>query len=118
MRSQQVHSWFVNFIGDEEVLHSTRIDIEVMGKIVAQTGAAITSFATLWYKKELHEKTLIDIGVLRFPDVKNPFFKVSGIMASSTVTFRSIHATSICAGIPHQAHCMVTVKASNFGTER
>ena len=91
---RQVHSWFVNFIGDEDVLRSTHIDIEVMGKIVAQTGAAITSFATLLYKKELHEKTLVDIGVLRFPDFLNPFFKVSYIRiqyASTTSAFNLVY---------------------------
>ena len=41
MWSQQVHSWFVNFIGEEEVLRSTRIDIEVMGKLVAPDGTIL-----------------------------------------------------------------------------
>ena len=71
-----MHSWFVNFVGDEDVLRSTHIDIDVMGKIVAQTGAAIDSCATLLYNKQSQEKTLIDIGILRFPDIRNPFFKV------------------------------------------
>ncbi|KAI0768292.1 hypothetical protein BD413DRAFT_614614 [Trametes elegans] len=71
----EVNSWFVNFINDGEVLDSTRIDINVMGKIVAQTGATVTGVDTLFYKKEEHSKTIVDIGVLRFPDVDRPYFK-------------------------------------------
>jgi hypothetical protein len=52
--------------------------------IVAQTGATVDAFKfeTVLYKKEQHEKTLIDIGVLRFPDINNPHFKVGGIVES------------------------------------
>ncbi|KAI0740170.1 hypothetical protein C8Q76DRAFT_790639 [Earliella scabrosa] len=80
---EEVHSWFITFVGDEDVLRSTHINIDVMGKIVAQTGAAIDSFATLLYNKQLQEKTLIDIGILRFPDIKNPFFKVYRIQLTA-----------------------------------
>ncbi|KAI0330041.1 hypothetical protein GY45DRAFT_795182 [Cubamyces sp. BRFM 1775] len=73
---EQVNSWFAALIQDEDVLKSTHIDINVMGAIVAQTGAMVNSIGSLLYMKEEHRKTLVDIGVLRFPDLDNPFFKV------------------------------------------
>ncbi|KAI0329992.1 hypothetical protein GY45DRAFT_1251649 [Cubamyces sp. BRFM 1775] len=73
---EQVNSWFVSLIRDEDVLLSTHIDIKVMADIVAQTGAMVKSFGSVLYEKEEHQKTIVDIGVLRFPDLDNPYFKV------------------------------------------
>ncbi|KAJ7915222.1 hypothetical protein B0H13DRAFT_2324595 [Mycena leptocephala] len=64
------------FIELINVLKSTAIDIKVMAHIVAQTGATIDSFPALIYKNEYHEKTMVDIGVLRFPDIDHPHFKL------------------------------------------
>lgn len=66
----------MKFIEDEDVLESTKIDINVLGRIVAQTGATVDSFEAFFAKSEHHEQTIIDIGVLRFPDIDHPFFKV------------------------------------------
>ncbi|KAH9886198.1 hypothetical protein C8Q73DRAFT_282765 [Cubamyces lactineus] len=73
---EQVNSWFVSLIRDEDILLSTRIDIKVMAAIVAQTGAMVKSFGSVLYEKEIHQKTIVDIGVLRFPDLDHPYFKV------------------------------------------
>ncbi|KAJ7083763.1 hypothetical protein C8R44DRAFT_991939 [Mycena epipterygia] len=73
---REVETWFINLIQDDDVLKSTSIDIKVMANIVAQTGATIDSFPTVIYKNEYHEKTLVDIGVLRFPDIDHPHFKL------------------------------------------
>ncbi len=48
---------------------SGKIDIKVLADIVATTGAAIDSFETFFAKNEHHEKTVVDIGVLRYPDI-------------------------------------------------
>jgi hypothetical protein len=48
-----------------------------MASIVAQTGATIEDIVSLFYGKEYHEKDLVDIVVLRFPDFEHPYFKVS-----------------------------------------
>jgi len=73
---KEVEGWFSKLISDEDVLRSTKIDIKVLAQIVAQTGATIDSFETLFYKNESHEKTMVDIGILRFPDISHPYFKV------------------------------------------
>ncbi|KAK1538995.1 uncharacterized protein CCOS01_00309 [Colletotrichum costaricense] len=73
---KEVHSWFVNLISDSDVLESTQIKIGDLADIVSQTGATVDSFESFFGKNEHHERTLIDIGVLRFPDIDRPFFKV------------------------------------------
>ncbi|KAJ7839489.1 hypothetical protein B0H13DRAFT_1911236 [Mycena leptocephala] len=73
---REVENWFIDLINDDDVLKSTAIDIKVMAHIVAQTGATIDSFPALIYKNEYHEKTMVDIGVLRFPDIDHPHFKL------------------------------------------
>lgn len=66
----------MSLIKDSDVLRSTKIDIKVLAEIVAQTGATITDVGTLFFKEETHERNLIDIGVLRYPDIDYPYFKV------------------------------------------
>merc|ERR1712232_722863 len=73
---KEVEVWFKNLIQDEDVINSTGIDINVLGKIVASTGAAVDSFETFFAKKVHHEQTMIEIGILRYPDIEHPFFKV------------------------------------------
>lgn len=65
------------FINDEDVMKTTNIDINVMANIVAQTGATVDAFESIYGKCERHMKTLVDIGIIRFPDFTKPFFKVS-----------------------------------------
>ncbi|BBN18732.1 hypothetical protein MPTK1_8g05000 [Marchantia polymorpha subsp. ruderalis] len=73
---REVKTWFTKLIADADVLQQTRIDIDTLAKIVAQSGATIDSFETFWAKHEQHEQTLVDIGVLRFPDFERPYFKL------------------------------------------
>ena len=48
-----------------------------MADIVAQSGATITSFEEFFFRTEEHSKDIIDIGVLRYPDLNRPLFHVS-----------------------------------------
>ncbi|KAF9189338.1 hypothetical protein BGZ49_003822 [Haplosporangium sp. Z 27] len=73
---REVHTWFTNLIADEDVLTSTKIDIDVLGNIVGWTGATVENFETVFAKNEYHEQTLVDIGVLRYPDIEHPYFKM------------------------------------------
>ena len=69
-------TWFTNLINDTDVLKDTKIDIEDLANIVAASGAAVTDFKTLFYAKEYIERSIVDVGILRYPDPVNPFFKV------------------------------------------
>ena len=53
-----------NLIGDQDILDSTKIDIEVFAKIVAQTGATVDSFES-FAKNEYHSQSVLAIGILR-----------------------------------------------------
>ncbi|ROT37486.1 hypothetical protein SODALDRAFT_325084 [Sodiomyces alkalinus F11] len=72
----EVQSWFTKLINDEDVLLSTKIDLPIMAQIVASSGATVDSFLNFWAKRERHSQTMVDIGVLRFPDVDHPHFKL------------------------------------------
>ena len=54
---------------------ATPIDIEVLGRIVAKSGSTMKSF----FKdlRESYEETVLDVGVLRYPDLDCPYFQVS-----------------------------------------
>lgn len=74
---KEVESWFINLLGnDQYIVNDTKIDIKMLADIVAASGAFVDSFEALFYKKEYHEKTVVDVGILRFPDIENPFVKV------------------------------------------
>lgn len=72
----EVLAWFTGLIADEDVLKDTKIDIEAMGNIVASSGATVDSFESFFAKNEYHERNVIDIGVLRYPDYENPYYKL------------------------------------------
>lgn len=73
---REVEAWFNRLIDDADVRKSTNIDINVLAKIVAASGAAVDSFEAFFFKSEHHSQKVLEIGVLRFPDLDNPFFKV------------------------------------------
>ncbi|KAJ3480491.1 hypothetical protein NLI96_g8314 [Meripilus lineatus] len=72
---REVPEWFADLVRDQDVLDSTQIDINDIVKILEKVGATATSFDNLFYANESIEKTLIDIAILRFPDISNPYFK-------------------------------------------
>lgn len=49
-----------------------------LAKIVASSGAAVESFETFFASSVSYELTLtvVEIGVLRYPDIEHPYFKV------------------------------------------
>lgn len=72
----KVQDWFKRLISDDNVLHSTSIDIDVLANLVAATGAAVEA-GSLIYQHTYHQRTMVDICVLRFPDFDEPYLQVS-----------------------------------------
>ena len=68
--------WFTELVGDKDILDSTKIPIADVANLVAETGAAVTSLPTAVYRNKEFTRHLVDLGVLRFPDVDHPYFKV------------------------------------------
>ncbi|KAJ7476511.1 hypothetical protein FB451DRAFT_1460612 [Mycena latifolia] len=87
---REVETWFINLIQDDDVLKSTAIDTQVMANIVAITGDTIDSFPSAIYKNEYHEKTMVDICVLRFPNIDYPHFKLYRIQLTAWTDSRRV----------------------------
>ena len=66
----------MNLVKDHDVPMSIKIDMKVMSDIVAQSGAMITNSFNFWVKTKKHSQTVLDVGVLGFPGIDNPYFKV------------------------------------------
>lgn len=74
---REIKSWFIKLVdNDQDILSDTDINIVELAELVAESGALVDSFEAVFYKKEYLEKTVIDVGVIRFPDIDNPFVKV------------------------------------------
>jgi len=73
---KSVATWFENLVQDTDVLAATKINIEDYGNIVAATDAAIENFETIFLKQKEVKRSIVDVGVLRYPDIDNPFFKL------------------------------------------
>ena len=81
---REIESWFIKLVdNDQDILNDTDIDILELAKLVAESGALVDSFEAVFYKKEFLEKKVIDVGVIRFPDIDNPFVKVYRIQLTA-----------------------------------
>jgi len=72
----EVESWFMNLIDDADVLASSKIRILDYANIVGCSDAAVEDFKTLIMRTQLVERSILEVGVLRYPDLDNPFFKM------------------------------------------
>jgi len=81
--AREVNSWFTNFIRDDDVIRATNINIDTFAHLVATTGASIDSFESFFGKDETREKKVLDVGVLRYPDLDHPYFKVFRIQLTA-----------------------------------
>eukprot|EP01023_Acetabularia_acetabulum_P005463 TRINITY_DN1222_c2_g1_i1.p1 TRINITY_DN1222_c2_g1~~TRINITY_DN1222_c2_g1_i1.p1 ORF type:complete len:473 (-),score=76.86 TRINITY_DN1222_c2_g1_i1:157-1521(-) len=72
---REVKTWFTNLVSDADILDSTRIDINVLARIVAATGVRVDSFESFFFASDSKKQKVLDIGVLRYPDIDHPYFK-------------------------------------------
>ncbi|XP_029635587.1 uncharacterized protein LOC115210937 isoform X2 [Octopus sinensis] len=72
----QVQTWFSNLISDMDVAAETQINITDFTNIVAATGAAVEDFITFFVAAENIERSIVDMGILRYPDIDRPYFKL------------------------------------------
>ncbi|KAG7090534.1 hypothetical protein E1B28_009643 [Marasmius oreades] len=61
---------------DPDIRNDSKLDIDSLAKVVAWSGAAITDFWNVWSKHERHERTLLEVGVMRYPTIAHPYFKI------------------------------------------
>lgn len=74
---REVETWFIKLLcNDSDARDASGIDIQRLGEIVAQTGATINSFQTFFSKRECHKRTVLNVGILRYPQPSKPYFKL------------------------------------------
>lgn len=74
---QQINAWFHDLVcNDQDIVDSTNVDIGSLSRIVASSGATIRGFDTFFLANEEHSKTVLEIGVLRYPDMDHPYLKL------------------------------------------
>ncbi|CAF1212198.1 unnamed protein product [Rotaria sordida] len=80
----QMCSWFRNFIGDSDILDSLHLDINSIARVASTKGTSKPkSLASAIRRHERYEKTIVDIGLLEFPDVSKPYFTLYRIQLTS-----------------------------------
>jgi hypothetical protein len=68
--------WFANFINDSVVTEDTSFDIEALLNIINEPGATSVVSRSAFSKRENGRQQIIDVSILRFPDLESPFIKV------------------------------------------
>ncbi|KAJ7466178.1 hypothetical protein B0H11DRAFT_2284643 [Mycena galericulata] len=71
-----MHWWQSEACPDPDIRADSHIDVESLAKIVAWSGATVTNFVNVFSKHERHERRMLEVGVMRFPSIANPYFKI------------------------------------------
>ena len=101
-----MEQWIKNLISDEDVLKDLNFSPTAFAEIVAQTGATITDVATFFAKSESHKRDVLNIGILRFPDLEHPYFKVYRVKLTAwSHCIRVLFVEQNTNGITGEYHC-------------
>ncbi|EPS45517.1 hypothetical protein H072_439 [Dactylellina haptotyla CBS 200.50] len=71
-----VLNFFRKLINDSDVLNSLNFDKNVVARMVAESGATVRNFETFFSANEHEEKTVLEVAVLRYPDLDHPYLKL------------------------------------------
>lgn len=74
LQVKTINTWFKNLIGNVDILKDTDIDIDSLTELVSKF--SVDMMDNLWTNK-FKNISLMDLGILRFPDITKPFFSVS-----------------------------------------
>ncbi|KAJ2932089.1 hypothetical protein H1R20_g5003, partial [Candolleomyces eurysporus] len=77
---ESVQDWFQDLVGDDDVLKGIKALIEEVLDIVALTSPDMNMTLE---SAEDWKKTLLDIGIFRFPDIDHPYIRVYHIRLSA-----------------------------------
>ncbi|GJE88711.1 hypothetical protein PsYK624_047940 [Phanerochaete sordida] len=81
----EIETWFADLVQDEGVLMDTKINTEVLSRILVETDVTIDSLKALLRKSERKSRVFFDIGVLRFPNKKEPYIKLYRIQLTAWI---------------------------------
>ncbi|KAK6336191.1 hypothetical protein TWF696_001754 [Orbilia brochopaga] len=80
---EEALTFMSKLIKDPDVVDSLKFDKKAMANIVAQSGATVRNFETFFSASEYEEKNVLEVGVLRYPDLDNPFVKLYRVKFSA-----------------------------------
>jgi len=89
----QFVSFFKDFIGDDDILKATKFGEErlnELGRVVAETGAKVNTFGSIFGDGNNEDKTEDDVGILRYPVNGRPYIKVFIVLCSNGAMRRQI----------------------------
>lgn len=75
-RARQVMKDCVNEKGGMDIWDNMQINAEELCNIFGQTGVAVKDFESLFAAQHKVARVAIDIGIVRFPRIEDPFFRV------------------------------------------
>ena len=83
--SLEIETWIHNKIGNKDLRDTVGSDrIKAVADLYAESGASLDSFAHLFANNADEEKTLFDVGILRFPDFTHPFLRLFRVLIRVT----------------------------------
>ncbi|KAK6530796.1 hypothetical protein TWF281_007633 [Arthrobotrys megalospora] len=76
-QNSSIVSTFINkLINDPDVVNSLQFDNKTLAKIVSETGATVRDFEVNFSASEYEEKTILEVLVLRYPDLNHQYLKL------------------------------------------
>ncbi|CAE1272722.1 unnamed protein product [Acanthosepion pharaonis] len=69
-------TWYNNFIKNKQIINDAHIDIEFLAEVMTETGVYVKSLESFFFDKVKEVIQEVDISILRFPDIENPYFLV------------------------------------------
>lgn len=85
-RVKTINTWFKNLIGNVDILKDTDIDIDSLTELVSKF--SVDMMDNLWTNK-FKNISLMDLGILRFPDITKPFFSIYRINLIGTCLYKT-----------------------------
>ncbi|KAF7794157.1 hypothetical protein EIP86_005288 [Pleurotus ostreatoroseus] len=73
---KEADGWLRTLIVDPDIWETSHLSFGVITTLVAEIGTAVESLWQLINDKTQKDRTVVDIGILRFPDPDNPYFKI------------------------------------------
>ncbi|EJD46468.1 hypothetical protein AURDEDRAFT_164299 [Auricularia subglabra TFB-10046 SS5] len=75
-------AWFAKLVGDADLVSArAEVDLSSISPVVSHAGRPTAQ--SLLFKKERKTKQLVDVGLVRYPDPKQPYVKVYRIELSA-----------------------------------
>jgi len=109
-------------VQDADIWKMLEIDTELVKKVFSEEGVGVTDFWSLFAREEKRAHIAIDVGVVRFPRIDDPCFKVYRFRvivfrSESAVLFINNKAAGIFCEFRERKYVMTKMFTEKFGPE-